>query len=189
LLLTPPAPPVQIIGSAFSWNASAVVPVDFTSFDSSQPGTVYTFDDYARSTLDINEFDIEILVGADFLTVWVTLDGYCTRTGSTDLGDSSNGYCHFTYTAYDPVSSSLLGSFAAEGSVAASADFSELIIKGGSDIFLGVSGRVQFVPSVLDNTIDPPLIDSATDDVFDSVDGYLHVFTLQTEPSENFLMV
>ena len=183
--LLPVGAPIQIVGSTFSYSASAVAPVDLNG-DTTQAGTVYTFDNYTHSDFDTSQFEIDLIVDGMPILVWITIDGYCTRTGSTDFGDSTNGYCHFTYTMYDPTDESLIGAIAAEGGILGASDISVLTVKGGTEAMIGTTGTILIQPSVLVNSGfpgDPPTVSEATGDVFDSVDGYLHVMELYADSS------
>ena len=181
----PVGSPIQIVGSTFSYGASAIAPVDMNGI-TTEAGTVYLFDNYTHSDYDVNQFEIDVIVDGSAILVWNTIDGYCTRTGSTDFGDSANGYCHFTYTMYDPTTEGLIGAIAAEGSIKGPSDISVLTVTGGTEALIGTTGTILVQPSILQNSGfpgDPPTVSQAFGDVFDSVDGYLHVMELYADSS------
>ena len=165
-----------------------MVPVDVFSIDTLQAGTVYTFDDYARNSYDIGIFEVDLFIQDFVLVVWVTLDGFCTRTRDALFGETSGGYCHFTYSLYDPTFDTLIGTFAAEGTFLDASSVAVLTVTGGTEALIGITGSVAIQPSLLDYSFSPPLLLSAFGgDVFDSVDGYVHELTLQGDPS--FLII
>jgi len=178
----PPAPlpreTLSVTGEAFSSDAVVVVPVDAQAVNTTDIGTVYTFGQWASNVQNISSFDVPLQVDGETATFWIELDGYCTRVG---LGDGPHGYCHFTYTAMDPMTSTMLGSFVAQGYVIGTISVSTLAVTGGVGIFNGVSGLVELEPSVVDNAIQPPFVESApiNTDSLDDVDGYLHILELR----------
>jgi len=119
--------------------------------------------------------------------VSVNLDGYCTRTG--DDSNSISGYCHFTWSFYDPESDGdFIGSFTGQGALphSSSPDLSShgsMTIIGGSGVFKALTGVVEIDPGILDSSFNPPMIESLPEgeDVFDDVDVYLHTFALSVD--------
>lgn len=126
-------------------------------------------------------FEIPVYVDGEEVIIWISLDGYCTRFGTPD--NSVQGYCHFTYTAYDPESLLISGSFAAEGFLVDETQPGEFTILGGTGILTGASGIVEISPAALDSAMNPPLVVSppAGSDVFNGVAGYVHYFEVQAD--------
>lgn len=171
------------------------VVADETSPDPFALGTVYPFSNWTVSSEDIESDLIEVTLGegsdASQALLWVRLDGYCTRTGSST--NTIEGYCHFTYTVYDPTAGESLGSFVAEGPVTnpnmSFVTCSSLAVTGGTSLFQATTGLVMFCPAVLDTDLSPPLVESLPEgsDLFEDVDGYLHMIELSLD--EEFVVL
>ena len=104
------------------------------------------------------------------------------------------GYCHFTYTVDDPMDFTVMGSFVAEGpltnpNMMEGNPCAALQVTGGTGIFTASSGLVSVCPSILNEDFSPPFIESLPlgQDLFEDVDGYLHVIDMQLD--EEFVYV
>lgn len=160
----------------------AVVP-DSTFPDSLALGTVYPFGNWTSNPQDIRIEEVLVTIDGAPTTVWVFLDGICTRTGTPD--NSVEGYCHFTYSVYDPLTDAMIGTFATEGVLLNPCSTTPVI--GGTGIFIATTGLVEICGAVEDETFIPPMVDSMPPnlDIFDGVDGYLHTIELLID--EEFL--
>lgn len=149
--------------------------------DTRDLGTVFLYNNWTMSVKDTSVWEIEVLVDGERIIVWISLDGYCTRIGTPD--NSVQGYCHYTYTVYDPDTMLASGGFAAQGFLVDSTTPGALTITGGFGLLTGGSGVVEISPAVLDSAMDPPLVapPPADADLFDSVDGYVHYFEVKAD--------
>jgi hypothetical protein len=147
------------------------VPVDPITNSTADVGTVFLYGNWTSNVQDITMWEIPATVDGEVVVVWVTLDGYCTRTG--DGSQSLEGYCHFTYSVFDPVDNLLIGKFVAEGGLAAPPGVGVLTVVGGTGLFIGTTGLVMVSGAVFD---DIGMLESAPAglDIFDGVDGFLH---------------
>ena len=177
-----PRPVATIWGEAYSAQTT-IAPVypDPLVPDSKDLGTVYLYTNWTTNVQDIDMFEIPVYVDGEEVIIWISLDGYCTRFGTAE--NSAQGYCHFTYTAYDPETLLISGSFAAEGFLIDAATPGEFTVLGGTGILTGASGIVEVSPAVLDATMTPPLVVSPpeTADIFDDVTGYVHYFEIEAD--------
>eukprot|EP00934_Nitzschia_sp_Nitz4_P005251 Nitzschia sp. Nitz4//scaffold71_size96697//67313//68287//NITZ4_004702-RA/size96697-augustus-gene-0.146-mRNA-1//1//CDS//3329557268//5241//frame0 len=173
---------IALSGNFFSPAAVAtVVPVP-SDPDPTSIGTAYTFYNWTSHPDDIDNNIIEMTVGSgdDISTVelWVLLDGYCTRTGTPQ--NTIEAYCHFSYSVYDPTAGESLGIFVAQGPVVntdlAFVPCGSLAVTGGTSLFQAATGVVSFCPAILDESLDPPLVESLSIglDLFEDAQGYLH---------------
>lgn len=177
-----PRPVATIWGEAFSPQTSIppVYPNPLVP-SSSDVGTVYLYTNWTTNVQDIDMFEIPVYVDGEEVIIWISLDGYCTRFGTPE--NSAQGYCHFTYTVYDPESLLISGSFAAEGFLVDASRPGEFTIVGGTGILTGASGIVEVSPASLDSVMTPPLVVSppAGADIFDGLAGYVHYFEVQAD--------
>jgi hypothetical protein len=169
---------VSITALAFSEPHNVAVPVDPSANSTSDVGTVYLYDGWATNVEDITVYEIPISVDGELVVVWVILDGYCTRTG--DGSQSLVGYCHFTYTVYDPTNEALIGKFVAGGGLPAPPGVGVLTVVGGTGLFIGTTGLVLVSGAVFDNI---GMLESAPAglDIFDGVDGLLHSIEIEAD--------
>ena len=173
---------IAITGEAFSPASSIAVPVGIARRKLQsiffEPGTVYLFNSFAMNATDVNLFEIQLSFdGEPFGLFWAYLDGKCTRT------NDGTGYCNFGYTISDPVTEFVLGTFVAEGVMEEAMEWGQMNVKGGTQLFMGIEGLVMIQAAILDTDFAPPLIESATGDVFEEVDGYIHYFELSADPA------
>ncbi len=179
-----PRPALSLTGEAVSPAALLAVVPDTTAPDPFAVGTVYPF---GNSTFSPSYADVvDFLLEGEPVRFAVRLDGYCTRIGTPE--DTTEGYCHFTYTVDDPRSLSNIGTFVAEGPVTnpnmmSSNPCGGLQVTGGTGIFTASSGLVAFCPSIFNDDFTPPLIESlpAGRDVFEDADGYLHLIDMDLD--------
>jgi hypothetical protein len=177
-----PRPIATIWGEAFSPQTSIPpVPPDPLVPDSADLGTVYLYTNWTTNVQDIGIFEIPVFVDGEEVIIWITLDGYCTRFGTQD--NSAQGYCHFTYTVYDPESLLISGSFVSEGFLVNATKPGKFTIIGGTGILTGASGIVEVSPAILDDAMNPPLAVSPPEgaDTFDGLDGYVHYFEVEAD--------
>lgn len=183
-----PRPTLSLTGEAFSPAAVTAVVPDFASPSSGDLGTQYPFFSGTFDSQDISNSLLSFTLEGEDIQAFADLDGYCTRTGFSS--NSVEGYCHFTYTVSSD--DEVLGRFTAEGPLlnpdtgandASVNPCSSLLVTGGTQLFVAVQGAVAFCPSVLDQSFTPPLVESLplTLDLFDDVDGYLHIIDLNLD--------
>jgi hypothetical protein len=178
-IIFPPSPTVSITALAFSTPPVAVVPVDPITNSTTDVGTVYIYGNWTTSVEDISIWEIPASIDGELAFVWVILDGYCTRTG--DGFQSLEGYCHFTYSIFDPIGDNLmLGKFVAEGGLPAPPGVGALTVVGGTGLFIGTTGLVMISGAIFDNI---GMIESAPAglDIFDDVDGFLHSIEIEAD--------
>jgi hypothetical protein len=177
-----PRPVATIWGEAFS-PQTAIPPVtpDPLVPDTADLGTTYLFTNWTTNVQDIDMYEIPVFVDGEEVIIWISLDGYCTRFGTTE--NSAQGYCHFTYTIYDPESLLISGSFAAEGFLVDATRPGEFTILGGTGILTGAKGIIEISPAILDSAMSPPLVVSPPEgaDVFDGLAGYMHYFEIEAD--------
>jgi hypothetical protein len=179
----PVTPRIAITGEAFSPAFSAAIPVGVENRRNLQsgyfqPGTVYLFNNYAVNTTNVTLFEIQISFDSEPAGLfWAYLDGKCTRMSE------GTGYCHFGYTISDPDTGFILGTFVAEGVMEEAMEWGQMNVKGGTQLFMGMEGLVLIQAAILNTNFDPALIESATGDVFEDVDGYLHYLELSADPA------
>lgn len=149
--------------------------------DTADLGTTYLFTNWTTNVQDIDMYEIPVFVDGEEVIIWISLDGYCTRFGTTE--NSAQGYCHFTYTIYDPESLLISGSFAAEGFLVDATRPGEFTIVGGTGILTGAKGIIEISPAILDSAMSPPLVVSPPEgaDVFDGLAGYMHYFEIEAD--------
>lgn len=177
-----PRPVVNIWGEAFSPQTS-IAPVypDVLVPDSRDLGTVFLYSNWTVSITDVSSWEIEVFVDGEVVTVWISLDGYCTRIGTAE--NSAQAYCHYVYTVYDPATQMISGGFTAQGFLVEATFPGTLTVTGGFGLLTGASGIVEISPAILDNAMDPPMLASPSEgaDLLDGVDGYVHYFELKAD--------
>lgn len=178
-----PRPVATISGEAFS-PQTTIPPVTPNPLvpNSADLGTVYLYFNWTANVQDISLFEIPVFVdGEEEVIIWMKLDGYCTRFGTQE--NSAQGYCHFTYTVYDPESLTVSGEFVAEGFLVNPTLPGKLTIIGGTGIFTGANGFIDISPVILDNATNPPLVVSPPEgaDIFNGIAGYKHIFQVETD--------
>jgi hypothetical protein len=185
----PIASRIAITGEAYSPNATSAVPrpvsrrnlqTDELESDVYLPGSVYLFNSWAMNVTDANLFEILLSFdGEPAGLFWAYLDGKCTRMKMTE----GTGYCNFGYSISDPETGFVLGTFVAEGVMEEAMEWGQMNVKGGTQLFIGMEGLVLIQAAVLNTDFNPPLIESATGDVLQENDGYLHYFELSADPA------
>lgn len=180
----PARPTLSLTGEAVSPPAVLAVVPNPARPDPLDVGTLYPFNNYTYSPSyrDVVDFFLE----GELIPLSVRLDGYCTRTGTSD--STVIGYCHFTYTADDPRAFSNIGEFVVEGtlsnpSMSSSNPCGGLQVTGGTGIFTASTGIVAFCPATLNQRYSPPLIESLPtgDDVFQDAEAYLHLIDMSLD--------
>ena len=175
-----PRPTIALSGEAFSPKSIGPVLTGSSSQDPFAQGTVYPFGTSALNAEDTTSDFIDITIEGTDTQVFVELDGYCTRTGFST--DTVEGYCHFTYTVFDPLSfNTPIGKFVAEGPLTnPNLSFNpctSLQVTGGTGIFIASNGMVAFCPAIIDEL---GMVESLplSQDLFEDVGGYLHLIDL-----------
>ncbi len=132
----PSRPTLSLTGEAVSPPALLAVVPNPASPNPLEVGTLYPFNNhtYSPSYSDVIDFYLE----GELIPLSVRLDGYCTRTGTSD--NTVIGYCHFTYTAEDPQAFANIGQFVVEGtltnpSMSSSNPCGGLHVTGGTGIY------------------------------------------------------
>jgi len=175
---------------AFQPNDPSVVPPtpDGSDLDA---GTLFLYTNFTRNATNVSNFESTAFVDLEAaLLVWTRVDGYCQRL---EDGESS-GLCRFTYTVADPETEAEIGSFVASGFLklrpgggdiisalngedsgdSSEAESATLSVKGGTDLFEGVTGQVFINPADLDLDFDPPRVVEAEGDILTEPMGYVH---------------
>jgi hypothetical protein len=177
-----PRPTVAIWGEAFSFQTT-IPPVYPTPLvpDNRDLGTMFLYTNWTTNVQNVNQYEIKVFVDGEEVILWISIDGYCTRTGLPTA--TAQAYCHFTYTVYDPVTLLISGSFTSQGFFQDAVFPGEFTITGGSGLLTGASGIVEVAPAVLDTAMNPPLVVSppADADIFDGVNGYAHYFEIDAD--------
>ena len=167
-------PTVSITGTAFGPKSHVAVLTapDASPFDA---GTQYPFDDWAASVNNVEDAGIYINIGGRTDGPFnVYVDGICTR-----LTESAAGSCNFAWNVYDPnTDGAFVGGFIGQG-VMPHEGRGSMVVTGGSGLFTGLYGVAEVGPAKLGEG-SPPVVESEPKglDVFEEVDGYLHVFFL-----------
>jgi hypothetical protein len=153
------------------------------STDPRTVGTIYPFGNTTYNADAWGDILVPVSIEKEMLLVNIRLDGYCTRTGTSD--NTVEGYCHFSYTAVDPEQQFTIGQLTVEGPLAnpnvmENNPCSALAVTGGTGFMTGAGGMVQFCPSVLNDIFTPPVVSSLPmgADLFEDAQGYEHIFTV-----------
>jgi hypothetical protein len=179
-----PRPTVTLGGNFFSVNpnliTAPVVP-DGTQ-NSLTLGTEYLWDDQLSDATNINSNLIPIEVDKEIVNFFFAIDGYCIRIGGADQ-NSVQGYCFFTYTAIDPATNVVSGSFTAQGIIVNAEVPGQMTVSGGTGIMTGATGLVEILPAALDENFFPPLLIQPPigADPFNDVAGWAHYFEIEVD--------
>jgi hypothetical protein len=186
-----PRPTILLETRAASPPALLSVPVG-GSTDSFAVGTIYPFGNLTYNADSWGDILVPVYVQNEELMVNIRLDGYCTRTGSSD--NTVEGYCHFTYTAVDPQLLFTIGQLTAEGPLAnpnimENNPCSALQVTGGTGFMTGANGMVQFCPSILNDVFTPPVVASLPSggDLFEDAQAYEHILSIQLDQEFAFV--
>ena len=174
-----------IYGELYSDNLATVTPhggFDGAGFDSRDPGTVYLWNQPLLDASNINSKLIPIEVGNEILHFYFMIDGYCLRIGPPEQ-NAVQGYCIFTYTAVDPNTNLVSGSFTAQGIIINASVRGQLPVLGGTGVMTGASGLVEILPAEVDENVSPPVLiqPQAGLDPFDEVAGWAHDFEISVD--------
>lgn len=176
-----PRPFVILEGSLYSDNRARSVTPDNTE-DVRTLGTEYLWDQALSDALNINSNLIPIRVDNEIVHFYFVIDGYCIRIGPPDQ-NSVQGYCFFTYTAVDPNTNLVSGSFTAQGIIVNAIVPGQLTVSGGTGVMTGALGLVEILPAELDENFFPPVLiqPQVNEDPFDQVAGWAHYFEITVD--------
>lgn len=176
-----PRPFVILEGSLYSDNRARSVTPDNTE-DVRTLGTEYLWDQPLSDALNINSNLIPIRVDNEIVHFYFVIDGYCIRIGPPDQ-NSVQGYCFFTYTAVDPNTNLVSGSFTAQGIIVNAIVPGQLTVSGGTGVMTGALGLVEILPAELDENFFPPVLiqPQVNEDPFDQVAGWAHYFEITVD--------
>jgi hypothetical protein len=179
-----PRPTVSIGGNFFSVNPNLITDpvVPDNTQNSLTLGTEYLWDDQLSDATNINSNLIPITVDNEIVNFYFAIDGYCVRIGGADQ-NSVQGYCFFTYTAIDPTTGVISGSFTAQGIIVNAEVPGQLTVSGGTGIMTGATGLVEILPAALDENFFPPLLIQPPlgADPFNDVAGWAHYFEVEVD--------
>ena len=110
------------------------------------------------------------------------IDGYCLRIRPPDK-NTVQGHCIFTYTAVDPNTNLVSGSFTAQDIIVNAIVPGQLTVLGGTGVMTGASGLVEILPAEIDGRFFAPVLIQPQEmsDPFDEVAGWAHYFEIAVD--------